>query len=225
MSKKFYFSFLFALSIVGNLFAQSPIRMFSEGDDNFSFIMCFLNYPDYTMDKVFSVESDQTLAKKINVGPYKDAQIQIDQNGIAKRDPSGEIGTIEYIASSHNFSGPLNVDGSIVCKNRIKVAEINSDQIRAKDIKVDINQAADYVFNEGYDLKNLSEIELYVKSNKHLPGIPSASEMAQEGVSLSEMSNLLLEKIEELTLHMIEMNKEINALKKENEFLKTQVGQ
>lgn len=225
MSKKFFFSFLIVLSIVGNTFAQSPLRLYSEGNDDFVFIMCYLSYPDYSMDKVFAVEGDQTSIKKIKVGPYNGNALQIDNNGITKRDTSGKIGAIEYIASTHNFNGPLNMEGNIVCKDKIKVVEISSDQIRTKDIKVDINQAADYVFDEGYDLKSLNEIERYVKSNKHLPDIPSASDMAKDGVSLSEMSNLLLQKIEELTLHVIEMNKEINSLKKENEFLKTRLDE
>lgn len=225
MSKKFYFTSLIVLSMIGSTFAQSPIRMYSEGNDNYTFITCYLSYPDYSMDKVFTIEGDQTSIKKINVGPYNDAILQISQNGITKRDTAGKIGAIEYTASAHNFNGPLNVEGNIVCKDKIKVVEISSDQIRTKDIKVDINQAADYVFDEGYDLKSLNEIERYVKSNKHLPDIPSASDMAKDGVSLSEMSNLLLQKIEELTLHVIEMNKEINSLKKENEFLKTRLDE
>ncbi len=64
MSKKFYFSFLIVLSIVGNTFAQSPLRLYSEGNDDFVFIMCYLSYPDYSMDKVFAVEGDQTSIKK-----------------------------------------------------------------------------------------------------------------------------------------------------------------
>ena len=116
--------------------------------------------------------------------------------------------------------GGLDVDGEISCKNKMKVVEINSDQINTKDIKVEMSNAADYVFDDNYDLKSLNEVEAYVKSEKHLPGVPSASEMEREGVSLSQMSNLLLEKVEELTLHMIEMQKQIDELKAENKSLK-----
>lgn len=116
--------------------------------------------------------------------------------------------------------GSLNVDGEINCKGKMKVAEINSDQINTKDIKVEMNNAADYVFDESYNLKPLNEVETFVKNEKHLPGIPSASEMAKEGMSVSQMSNLLLEKVEELTLHMIEMQKQIDELKAENQSLK-----
>ena len=114
----------------------------------------------------------------------------------------------------------LNVDGRIVCKEEIRVAEVNTDKVNAKDINVELGNAADYVFDEGYDLKSLGEVEEYVKSNKHLPGVPSASEFQDKGMNVSEMSNLLLEKVEELTLHLIRMQKEIDQLREENNALK-----
>lgn len=123
----------------------------------------------------------------------------------------------------HIIGGVLSVDGTITCKDQLKVAEIDADQIKTKDINVEMNQAADYVFDEQYNLQPLNEVESYVKSNKHLPGIPSATEMAQEGMSVSKMSNLLLEKVEELTLHMIQMQKEMNQLREENNALKSEV--
>lgn len=110
-------------------------------------------------------------------------------------------------------SGPMTVDGSIVCKDQMKVVSVEADQLRAKDITVDMGNAADYVFEEDYQLKPLKEVESYVKENKHLPGVPSASQMKEEGVNLSDMCNLLLEKVEELTLHLIRVEKENELLK------------
>lgn len=134
----------------------------------------------------------------------------------------------EYIFNSGNVgigvSAPqakLHVGGKILCTGEIEVAEsLKAKEIETKDIKVEINNAADYVFDENYNLKSLSEVESFVNANKHLPGVPSAAEMAQNGVSVSEMSNLLLEKVEELTLHMIQLEKENKALKAEVELLK-----
>ena len=111
----------------------------------------------------------------------------------------------------------LNVNGPIVCKDKMKVAEVEADKLRTKDVTVDMDHAADYVFDEDYDLKSLDEVEAFVKENKHLPGVPSASQMKEEGMSLSEMSNLLLEKVEELTLHLIRVEKENRMLKAEME--------
>lgn len=71
----------------------------------------------------------------------------------------------------------------------------------------------DYVFSSDYTLQNLSELENYVIKNKHLPGIPSASEIEQNGVELGQMNAMLLEKVEQLTLYIIEQQKQIDALK------------
>jgi hypothetical protein len=79
---------------------------------------------------------------------------------------------------------------------------------------------ADYVFEPSYKLMPLDKVESFVKENKHLPNVPSADEMAKNGLDVMQTSAKLMEKIEELTLYMIEMNKEIKALKSENEALK-----
>lgn len=118
----------------------------------------------------------------------------------------------------------LHVDGKILCSGEIEVADLNSNSIKvnslnAKDIQMDMHGAADYVFEDNYDLKSLSEVESYVNEHKHLPGMPSAAEMDANGVSVSKMSNLLLEKVEELTLHMIKLEKENAALKAKVESL------
>lgn len=113
----------------------------------------------------------------------------------------------------------LNVSGPIICKDQMKVAAVETDVLRANDVTVNMNHAADYVFDEAYDLKSLDEVEAFVKENKHLPGVPSASQMEEKGMSVSEMSNLLLEKVEELTLHLIRVEKENRALKAEVERL------
>ncbi|BFP40638.1 hypothetical protein FGF1_14830 [Flavobacteriaceae bacterium GF1] len=88
--------------------------------------------------------------------------------------------------------------------------------IHAEEVKVDLNvPAPDYVFKEGYDLKSLQEIQDYIKEHGHLPNIPSAQEMEEDGIELGRMNMKLLEKIEELTLYVIDLKKEINLLKKD----------
>ena len=123
---------------------------------------------------------------------------------------------MKFLASEFVFDkGDMTVNGKITCKDELNVVALN-----AKDINVEMNNAADYVFDENYNLKSLSEVESYVNENKHLPGIPSAAEMAKNGMNVSTMSNLLLENVEELTLHMIQLKKENEALKAEVESLK-----
>lgn len=90
--------------------------------------------------------------------------------------------------------------------------------IHTREVRVDLNGAVgpDYVFAPDYDLLSLSDLETYIKANKHLPEVPSAREMEANGLNLKEMNLLLLRKIEELTLHLIEQNKEIVLLKQHN---------
>ena len=85
--------------------------------------------------------------------------------------------------------------------------------IRAKEIKVD-SDWADFVFKKGYKLPTLEEVEQHIGEKGTLPGVPSEEEVKANGVNLAETNALLLQKIEELTLYIIEMKKEINELKK-----------
>lgn len=85
-------------------------------------------------------------------------------------------------------------------------------KIRANEIVVNTT-GADFVFEDDYDLRALSEVESFIKENKHLPDIPTAKEVEENGVSLGEMQSKLLQKIEELTLYMIELKKENDVLK------------
>jgi hypothetical protein len=83
--------------------------------------------------------------------------------------------------------------------------------IHTQEVRVDLNGAVapDYVFEPTYNLLPLSEVESYIKANKHLPEVPSAKQMEEEGLNLKEMNLLLLKKVEELTLHLIEQQKVI----------------
>jgi hypothetical protein len=85
--------------------------------------------------------------------------------------------------------------------------------IRAKEIIVDNTNWADYVFEEDYRLAPLAEVESHIKAKGHLPGIPSAAEVAEKGVNMGDMQAKLLSKVEELTLHLIRMEKENAALR------------
>ena len=85
--------------------------------------------------------------------------------------------------------------------------------IHSTEVKVDLNvPGPDYVFEEDYNLRSLEETEAYIKENKHLPEIPSAKEMEANGLELGEMNMLLLKKVEELTLYLIQSNKEKEEL-------------
>lgn len=92
-------------------------------------------------------------------------------------------------------------------------------KIHTKEVRVDLIGWPDYVFDENYDLPSLREVEKYIKENGHLENIQSTEEVEANGVLLGEMNKKLLEKIEELTLYLIQQNKDIDELKKQVEFL------
>lgn len=82
------------------------------------------------------------------------------------------------------------------------------------------NQWSDRVFEKNYQLLPLYEVSDFIAKNKHLPNIPSASEVVKNGVVLDEMVSKLLEKVEELTLYVIQQQKEIDALKKKKKLIR-----
>ena len=98
--------------------------------------------------------------------------------------------------------------------------------VLTEKVKVAIKNSADwsdYVFAPDYQLRTLPEVEHFIKTNKHLPNVPSAEEVVNNGIDLAKMDAKLLEKIEELTLYIIELNKRQNKLEKENENLKKRI--
>jgi hypothetical protein len=82
-------------------------------------------------------------------------------------------------------------------------------KIRAQEIKVEMTGWSDFVFEPKYSLMPLGLLERYINENKHLPGIPSAAEVKEQGIELGEMNRKLLQKIEELSLYIIQQDKKI----------------
>ena len=84
--------------------------------------------------------------------------------------------------------------------------------VKAKQIEVNSSGWSDFVFEDGYVLKDLEEVEAYIDKNNHLPDVPSEKEVMENGINLGKMDAILLQKIEELTLYMIELKKDNEAL-------------
>ena len=95
--------------------------------------------------------------------------------------------------------------------------------IHSREVKVTIDAGSDFVFQDDYKLRTLPEVEKFIAENKHLPDIESATEMETKGLELGKMDMKLLQKIEELTLYMIDVKKEIGELKEENKKLKDKI--
>lgn len=96
--------------------------------------------------------------------------------------------------------------------NPVNKLEVNG-VIRANEVIVETGWA-DYVFQDDYKLKPLSEVEAFIKANKHLPSLPSAAKIQEKGAHMAELMTKMMEKIEELTLYSIEQKKEIDELKR-----------
>lgn len=105
------------------------------------------------------------------------------------------------IASNHpHANAPFQFDGKIACKELVVV---------------DPAKWADFVFADNYTVMTLSELERYYRTFKHLPGVPSADQVRSDGLNVAEVNAILLQKIEELTLYVVELNKRIDELQTE----------
>ncbi len=89
----------------------------------------------------------------------------------------------------------------------------NLGYLKARKIIVTSTDWPDYVFEKDYKLNKLADVEQYIKTNGHLPNIPSEKEIIENGIDLSETNKLMMEKIEELTLYLIQQQKELDELK------------
>jgi hypothetical protein len=126
----------------------------------------------------------------------------------------------------HKFvvRGSSKIEGNILTDANIGIGTSNfvdgantyrlsvKGKIRAEEIKV-YTTWADYVFKKEYQLPSLKEVERYIATNGHLQNVPSEKEVAEKGLKLGEIAKIQQEKIEELTLYLIQQNKDIEVLK------------
>lgn len=133
-------------------------------------------------------------------------------------DPTNDMS--QYLTSKTRFlmdkSGNIGIGTGDMPLNPNDLLAVNG-LIHAKEVKVDLVGWPDYVFESNYNLKPLQDLEVEIKKLGHLPNVPSAKEVEENGVKLGEMNKKLLEKVEELTLYVIQLNKEIEKLKTKKE--------
>ena len=124
-------------------------------------------------------------------------------------------------ANSATINGAANVTGALTANSAKITGEIraNSAEIKGKikaqeiEVTLDVKDWPDFVFENDYTLMTLQETEDFIKENKHLPNVPSAAEVEANGVNLGEMNAILIQKVEELTLYILDLQKQINELK------------
>lgn len=108
-------------------------------------------------------------------------------------------------AKEMSFKGHVNVGTEVSDPEYLLRVK---GKIRAEEIKVAVDNWPDYVFSKSYQLPDLLETAVFIEKNGHLPAVPSAEEVKEKGVNVGDMNAILLKKIEELTLQMIELKKE-----------------
>lgn len=146
-----------------------------------------------------------------STGPFNQG-IYMDEN-IGLRFFTGNSEKIRVLNNGNVGIGTTNPTEKLTVKGKILCSEVEV---------VDISTIPDYVFQkyytgtsklkEDYQMPTLEEVEAFTKANHHLPEVPSAKEIKEEGMQLKEMTTLLLQKVEELTLYTIEQEKRIKAL-------------
>ena len=167
-----------------------------------------LNYGIYRTNGSWLAPNYQQLKLSFDTGIIIDGGSLYGRSGTFLQPNGGNVGI-----------GTIAPDEKLTVKGKIHTQEVRVDMSGPL--------VPDYVFAEDYKLKSLEAVEDYIKGNKHLPEIPSATEIEKNGLMLAEMNMNLLKKVEELTLYMIEQQKknkeqttEIETLKKENQVIK-----
>lgn len=160
----------------------------------------------------------RTSADGSNVA-YWDMYAQPSDASFRIRDRQGGGSGIDMLTVSHTTG---NVGIGTTDTKGYKLAVAGSAGIVAEKVvvKKQINWP-DYVFNESYNLSPLTDLETYIKKHNHLPEVPSAREVEQEGVDLAKTQSVLLKKIEELTLYVIEQDKQNQKLQQRIERLES----
>ena len=196
----------------------------------------FMSVMEFSAENdVFIPNGDLTIGDKLHFknGEYFSNAIdgvilsQLDGGSMAPMQVSGlKIGTSISGVPANNFlegngGAYFNGDIGIGTTDTFGYKLAVNGTIGAKEIVVETTSAwPDYVFASDYELRSLDEVENYIEENQHLPDVPSAAEVEESGISLGEMNATLLQKVEELTLYIIQQQKELDALKKEVKNLK-----
>lgn len=138
--------------------------------------------------------------------PHASSKLQILGN-VWIQDQPGQTGVSLRIGNWHPNQVSNHQDANLICSGKgvfQSLFVLNPNEW---------NPWPDFVFAKNYKLPSLKETEQFIEKEQHLPGVPTAKEVNEKGVDLLEMNRILLQKVEEMTLHLIRLEKEVDALK------------
>lgn len=196
---------------------NNVLPAYSLNNSNFTTYSPFIIYGDGNAQLGQAIQIGMTnstiknLGVNLNISSVNSTSAIVVNNGALDvfrvlKNGSTYIGDKAPLATGPHGNAKLAVDGKIL----------------AKEIYVNIHNSVwpDYVFEKSYKLLSTTELENYIFKNKHLPGVPSAKNIEETGLNISEMQKIQMEKLEEIFLYVIKQQKEIDDLKKQNEDLK-----
>ncbi len=226
------------INIGGRNSLSSGISIFGNGNVGIG-----VASTNYKLDVLGRIKSDQLFTNWLGV--YSTAEGKTNRRVTVTASMGGHA-LLYYVDKDDDSFHTINIGGSNSLNNGITILGNGNvgigtstvgghmlavdGSIGAREIQVETTTWADYVFNDEYKLKELEDVEDFIKENNHLPDIPSKKEVIENGIALGEMNAKLLQKIEELTLYMIDQHKETKLIKaqldklaKENEELKAKI--
>ncbi len=227
--------------------AKFSVNFNAGVSSNKAFVSNYTAAGDYSYANILNVNRDLTKAlavfntttNKENIVLFGDGTANVRRVNINSEIRANEVGALFMIQNSDRIL--LNVDNSgntiarkititsdlpntdnsnlFVVQNAEKIIlkVDNQGALRSRKIVVNQDYWADFVFEKDYQLMPLHELETFIRINKHLPSVPSEKEVLENGTDLAEMNKILLQKVEELTLYLLEQDKKLHELEEKLE--------
>lgn len=185
---------------------------------------------DFKERHVIGVPGDGIYSTNVTLSPWannensggKNHQLNFNNGGVFYRNAlpmDAQWGTWQqFVLINENGNVGIGITNP---QNKLDV----NGAIHSKEVKVDMTGWSDFVFKKEYKLPTLEEVQKHINEKGHLENIPNEAEVLKNGINLGEMNAKLLQKIEELTLYMIEQNQRIERIEKENNKLKMSQNQ
>lgn len=215
-----------ALDVIGTSYSTRLALGFSNPVSSTDYLSLKINSSPATSYSLISILSGTNNLLNLNssglllTNYLQSLNLQTQKIGI-NVDPT----TVNQVGFFHLKTNLPNTDSTVAFlienQNR-KLFQINNNgNIYARQIRVNLNASwPDYVFEPTYQLLPLNQLEDYILQNGHLPNVPMTSEVQTEGIDLGETNRILMEKIEEMTLYLIEQHKLIKKMQTEIELIK-----